>query len=114
MAGQLYRIRFRLLAATIAAAAQVFIAAAPLAEGRFGPDARAHIESAGTSLHHAHDDATCAACVSQHLLAAAEPGRPHDLVFIVSSSRPRSVDLSADSRVPRFFAKSRAPPAITV
>ena len=114
MRGQLYRLRLRLLAATIAAAAQVFIAAAPLAEGRFGPDARAHAESAGTSLHHAHDDATCAACVSQHLLATAEPGRPREFVFIVSSSRPRHAVLSADSRVPRFFAKSRAPPATTV
>jgi len=114
MRGQTYRLRLRLLAATIAAAAQVFIAAAPLAEGRFGPDARAHIESAGTSLHHAHDDATCAACVSQHLLATAEPGRVHDLAIVVSSSRPHAAVLSADSRIPRFFAKSRAPPATTV
>ena len=114
MRGQVNRLRLRMLAATFAAVAQVFIAAAPLAEVRFGPDARAHVESAGTSLHHAHDEGTCAACVSQHLLATAEPGRPHDLVLIVSSSRPRAAVLTADSRVPRFFTKSRAPPATTV
>lgn len=114
MRGQLNRVRLRLLAATIAAAAQLFIAGAPLAEGRFGPDASAHVESAGTSVHHAHDDATCAACVSQHLLAGAEPGRPHDFVLIVSSSRPCGAAFNGDLRVPRFFAKSRAPPAITV
>jgi len=114
MRGQVYRLRFRLLAAAIAAAAQVFIAAAPLTEGRFGPDARAHVESAGTSLHHAHDEATCAACVSQHLLAAAEPERPREFVIVVSSSKPNAAVPSADSRVPRFFTKSRAPPAITV
>ena len=114
MRGQTYRLRLRLLAATIAAVAQAFIAAAPLSEGRFGPDARAHVETAGTSLHHAHDDATCAACVSQHLLATAEPGRPHDILIVVSSSRPRATVLSANSRVPRFFTKSRAPPATTV
>ena len=108
------RLRLKIFAGLLAAAAQVSLAAAPLAEGRFGPDARAHAESAGTSLHHAHDDATCAACVSQHLLATAEPGRPREFVFIVSSSRPRHAVLSADSRVPRFFAKSRAPPATTV
>jgi hypothetical protein len=114
MRGQVNRLRLRLLAATIAAAAQLVIAAAPLTEGRFGPDARAHAESAGTSLHHAHDDATCAACVSQHLLATAEPSRPHELVIVASSSRPRTAQIIADSRVPRFFTKSRAPPATTV
>src|SRR6266542_1448787 len=114
MRGQLSRLRLRLLAATIAAAAQTFLIASPLAEGRLGHDAIAHVEAAGTSLHHAHDEARCAACVSQHLLSASEPGRPDGLFLAASPSRPRASVPDADSRTPRFFTRSRAPPATAV
>src|SRR5258708_16540313 len=90
MTRQRARFYFRLFAATIAAAAQMSLVGAPLAEGRSGPDAVAHIETAGTRLHHAHDEATCAACVSQHLLASSEPAHSEDLVLAPSSLPPRS------------------------
>ena len=49
-------------------AAQLCIAFAPLGEGRFGPDARPHVEAGGTTAHHAHDASHCAACVARGLL----------------------------------------------
>ena len=54
-------------------AAQFVLAFAPLMEGRFGPDARPHAEAAGTSVHHAHNAADCAACAARGLLATANP-----------------------------------------
>jgi len=114
MSGQKFRYRIRLLAGILAGAAQVLLASAALGESRFGPDASSHFESAGTSIHHAHDDAGCVACVSQHILAAAEPARPGDALVVASVLRPRTVVTNADSRVPRFFSKPRAPPAIPV
>lgn len=106
--------RVRLLAGAFAAAAQFVIAGAPLAEARSGPDAGAHVEKAGTSLHYAHDEATCIACVSQHLLLGAEPARAATFEIVASSTLPRTLVLDSDWRAPRFFAKPRAPPAIPV
>src|SRR6187551_2746284 len=62
------------------AVAQFVLAFAPLMEGRFGPDARAHAEEAGTNVHHAHNDADCVACTARDLMAAAEPGAKSSLV----------------------------------
>src|SRR5215212_5569176 len=53
--------------------AQIFLSFAPVLEGRQGPNARAHVEEAGTTLHHAHNDADCAACVARGLLSSADP-----------------------------------------
>jgi hypothetical protein len=114
MSGQKLRYRMRLLAGILAGAAQLLLGVAALGENRFGPDASAHVESAGTSIHHAHDDANCVACVSQHIIAGAEPSRPGELLFISSVVRPRTVVAYPDSRVPRFFSKPRAPPSIPV
>ncbi len=62
--------------AFIAMAAQVVVAIAPLTEGRDGRYA-SHIETDGTHLHFAHNDATCAACQARsiHGTAAREPAR---------------------------------------
>ena len=108
------RVRLKVCAAAFAAAAQVFLAAVPLSEVRFGADERAHIEAAGTSLHHAHDEATCAACVSQHILSTAEPGRIARFTLVTASPHLTTAALRFDSRAPWFFARSRAPPAIPV
>jgi len=58
-------------------AAQLLLAFAPLVEWQFGADARPHVEAAGTSAHHAHNPADCAACAGRGMLAipnaAAEP-----------------------------------------
>jgi hypothetical protein len=51
--------------------AQVLLAFAPLMEWQFGADARPHVEVAGTSAHHAHNPADCAACAARGLVAVA-------------------------------------------
>ena len=52
-------------------AAQLLLAFAPLMEWQYGADARPHVEAAGTSAHHAHNPADCAACAARALLAVA-------------------------------------------
>jgi hypothetical protein len=83
-----------------------------LLEGRQGPDARAHVEEAGTTLHHAHNDSDCAACIARGLLASADPKSPEAPVF---SARP-AVDIAAvSSAIPSSWAdhtRSRAPPVL--
>lgn len=53
--------------------AQLVLTFAPLTEGRFGADARPHVEADGTSTHHAHNAADCAACATRGLLTTANP-----------------------------------------
>lgn len=53
------------------AVVQVVLAFASTLEGRYGADAKTHIEAAGTSVHHAHNPADCAACAARGLMAAA-------------------------------------------
>jgi hypothetical protein len=108
------RVRLKVFAAAFAAAAQLCLAVVPLGEERFGADERAHIEPAGTSLHHAHDEATCAACVSQHILSAAEPGRIARFTVVASAPHFTTAALRFDSRTLWFFARSRAPPVTPV
>jgi hypothetical protein len=55
----------------LAVAAQLLLAFAPLMEGHFGPDARSHVEAAGTKVHHVHNPADCAACAARALQATA-------------------------------------------
>ncbi len=92
--------------------AQVLLAFAPLLEGRQGPDARAHLEEAGTTLHHAHNDADCAACIARGLLASADPqsSRVPSL-----SSQPSGVIHAVSPSVESAWVthtRSRAPPAL--
>lgn len=91
---------------------QFVLAFAPLMEGRFGPDARAHVEEAGTNIHHAHNDAACAACTARDLMAAAEPGSRTAVIansFNVGAivSAERSGEFSWTSQT-----QSRAPPSV--
>src|ERR1044071_2780489 len=92
--------------------AQFFLSFAPLLEGRQGPDARAHVEEAGTTLHHAHNDADCAACIARGILASADPEAPEAPVF----SARLSVDIDAVSTEIRSVStdhtRSRAPPVL--
>ena len=107
-------LRSKLFAAAFAAAAQLFLAAVPLGEARFDADEKAHVEAAGTSLHHAHNEATCAACVSQHILSTAEPGRIARFTLVTDAAHLTTTALRFDSRARWFFARSRAPPALPV
>jgi hypothetical protein len=94
------------------AVSQFVLAFAPLMEGRFGPDARAHVEQAGTNLHHAHNDADCAACTARGLMAAAEPGSSASIIASsVSLGAIVSVERSDESSQTRQ-TQPRAPPAV--
>lgn len=106
--------RLRVLGGAFAAAAQFIIAGAAFAEGKPGHDAVAHVEEAGTSLHHAHNEAKCIACVSQHLLSGAELCRSTTLAITAELTLPPTLMRDADSRVPQFFTRPRAPPAFPV
>src|SRR4029078_1641892 len=57
-------------------AAQLFLAAGPVLEAQFGPDARPHVENAGTNAHHAHNPADCATCAARALLAVPDRADP--------------------------------------
>ncbi len=96
------------------ALAQMVIGIAPIIDGRAGPDARAHIEASGTRLHHAHDEADCAACLARHLLAAADLERPQPVSVKRSVTRPQE-DFAFVLLLPRSsLTRSRAPPAFPV
>jgi hypothetical protein len=87
------------------------LAFAPLLEGRQGPDAQAHVEEAGTTLHHAHNDADCAACTARGLLSSANPESQGNIAFSADPSVvPATVSISTDPVWARD-SRSRAPPA---
>ena len=94
------------------AVAQIFLSFAPLLEGGRGPDARAHVEEAGTTLHHAHNDA-CAACIARGLLQSSEPAAHEPISFQVAAS-----SFTSDSPVIveagwSLLSRSRAPPSLS-
>jgi hypothetical protein len=94
------------------AVAQFLLAFAPLLEGRQGPDARAHVEEAGTTLHHAHNDADCAACIARGLLASADTQSSNVPLFL---SQPSGVINEVSPSVESAWVthtRSRAPPAL--
>lgn len=62
------------LFAVLAGIGQLVMVLAGTIESWRGPDASSHVETRGTQLHHAHDEATCPACVVQ--LLHARPERP--------------------------------------
>lgn len=92
------------------AVALLLVAFAPLTEWQFGADARPHVELAGTSAHHAHNPADCAACTARALLVAAnQPAQA-----AIESPRSALPGLSLrDERVDFLLessSRSRAPP----
>lgn len=70
--------RLYLLAAALAAVAQLALVLAPLAEGRAGVGMRAHVEANGSASHHVHEEATCVACQARtlHGVATGHPVSP--------------------------------------
>jgi hypothetical protein len=96
------------------AVAQIFLSFAPLLEGAKGPDARAHVEDTGTTLHHAHNDADCAACIARGLLSSSEleSGRD-DAVVASAAAKPEEAFFSLTSAW-TTLARTRAPPSLTI
>ena len=94
------------------AVAQIMLAFAPLAEAERASDSAAHVEEAGTSLHHAHNEADCTACVARVLLATSAPAsRQSFAIAVVSVSAPGAVT-EALSSVGTSSSRSRAPPKV--
>ena len=94
------------------ALAQILLAFTPLLEAGLGPDARAHIEEAGTTLHHAHSDADCSACTARGLLASSDPARPELPAFSRQSSEPIQSRVPSAQSAWALHRHSRAPPAL--
>ncbi|MDP9176382.1 MAG: hypothetical protein M3O61_01755 [Gemmatimonadota bacterium] len=96
----------------LAAFAQILLGVAPITEIRLGDDAGAHIEAAGTQLHHSHTDANCPACVGQHLLTTAEPRAATH--YAIVRARPHAARSATDlsGRVAGRASWSRAPPSL--
>jgi len=111
--GRLTRILSR-VAVYAVALAQMVLGVAPIIDGRAGPDARAHIEASGTRLHHAHDEADCAACLARHLLAAADLERPQAVSVTHVVTRPHQDFAFALFLSSSSLTRSRAPPALPV
>jgi hypothetical protein len=96
------------------AVAQVFLSFAPLLEAREGPDARAHVEELGTTLHHAHNDADCAACIARGLLSSSDPeGMSAERVVSTRAPKPDEASLPLISAW-TILARTRAPPLHTI
>jgi len=95
------------------AVAQIFLSFAPVLDGGQGPDARAHVEELGTTLHHAHNEADCAACIARGLLSSSDPQALGAGAFVpVPAVTPREASLVLTSAW-SGTARSRAPPAAT-
>jgi hypothetical protein len=93
------------------AVAQVLLAFAPLVEGQ-GRETQAHIEEAGISLHHAHNEAGCAACVARGLLASSDfEARRINEPPTIACGVPRSPAVAVIS-ANVSLSRSRAPPSI--
>ncbi|MEJ7759847.1 MAG: hypothetical protein WKF55_09705 [Gemmatimonadaceae bacterium] len=93
------------------AVAQIVLAFAPILEGRLGASADAHVESTGTGLHHAHDDANCTACLARQLLASSEPGRQQGVSLDRASRLRVPAHISFAGLEPQTDSRPRAPPA---
>jgi len=92
--------------------AQLVLVLTPLIEGRDGPDARAHVEQAGTRIHHAHDEAYCSACTVRHLLASSEVLQhqtPDERVIAVAAIASKAQSYRSETA---SHTRSRAPPAL--
>jgi hypothetical protein len=91
-------------------AAQLVLSLVSFSEGRFGADARPHVEVAGASAHHAHNAADCVACATRGLLAVANhTGQPsiesHSLESARLADRDEHLALLMESK-----SRPRAPP----
>jgi hypothetical protein len=86
--------------------AQLALGFASLTEGRFGADARAHVETAGTNVHHAHNTADCVACAARGLLAVAN----HTAQPSIESNRSVSPRLSERDEHLAILRESKSRP----
>jgi len=93
------------------AVAQIALAFAPLADARVSGDASAHVEEAGVELHHAHNDAGCAACTARELLSSSRPVDKSAQDYIVVAHARSAAGTIAFVARPQSSSRSRAPPS---
>lgn len=98
----------RIVAALATMMQLLIVAAAPLGERAASDVAAVHVEQAGTSTHHAHDD-LCATCVALHLLWTPPRG-PVAAFAAPAHSGPRTDQPSRRSWVGLAVLLPRAPP----
>ncbi len=96
------------------AVSQMVLAFAPILEGRLGASTRAHVESAGTATHHAHDEANCSACVARQLLSSTELPARHEEVLDGTSPQPVPACLPFCGSSSPPSTRPRAPPSVSV
>ena len=102
---------WRLLAVLMALVGQLGIVSAALTLARDETSAISHTEESGTSLHHGHNDATCASCALLSMQTAVNHA-PQPLVVLavrhVAFARLALERLSAPQLLPN---SCRAPPS---
>jgi len=96
------------------ALAQMVLAFAPLIDGRRGGDSRAHVESAGTGLHYAHNEADCPACVARQLVSSSEPAPDLSAVFDRGTANRARTRSAFAALAPPPNTRPRAPPLYSV
>jgi hypothetical protein len=100
----------RLPLAGLLVVAQLFLALAPVSEGRFGPDARPHVEQSGTAVHHAHDASHCAACTARGLLSTSELSTRVAIAVEPSRVFARALHETQFDSLRESTSRPRAPP----
>ncbi len=99
------------LLALLAGLGQMVMVLSGTIESWRGPDASAHVETRGTQLHHAHNEAFCPACVVQTL--HAKPERPTSpLPNRAPTVAPRVASIRSAPTGTVTTNSPRAPPAI--
>ena len=106
------RTTIRLVAALVVLAAQAGVVGAGVLDAREGASAASHLESGGTNLHFAHNEADCYMCRAQHIGDSApfsiEPAPSLALHADGIASQPLQIVAAAHYS----SNASRAPPAI--
>lgn len=101
---------FGRFAVALYAIAQVSLVLAACTEGRFGADAHSHVEVAGTSSHHAHDEGGCAACSARALLSSADRAQQSPILAVDNGAASVSQIDARFDRLALAAARPRAPP----
>ncbi len=101
----------RLVAALVVLAAQFGMAGAGVLDGREGASAASHLESGGTNLHFAHNEADCFMCRAQHLGDAAPINIEASSPVLPQSPEVAARALHIVSAEQPLSNASRAPPA---
>ena len=102
----------RLLAAIGVLVAQMGVIGAAAVDARNGASAASHLESGGTNLHYAHNEADCFMCRAQHLGDAAPLKFAPVFPEVSASSDAAERVYRAVTLAEKSPQRSRAPPPV--